>query len=191
MAEYLKAYDITLKHEGGYANNPNDKGGETYCGISRKFFPNWEGWVSIDNWKKGGGDPKNLKYPFLEKEIQSFYKINFWDTLLLDKFNDQNIANELFDTGVNMGVKTAAEMVQLACNLLNKQGKLYPDIDVDGKIGEKQSLKTINNHPDKRKLYNLLNILQGARYVELTKKTPSQETFLNGWLERVDIIKKN
>lgn len=191
MAEFLKAYEITLQHEGGYANNPNDKGGETYCGISRKFFPNWSGWIHIDNWKKGGGDPKTLKYPYLEEEIKSFYKINFWDTMLLDKFTDQNLANELFDTGVNMGVKVASEMIQLACNLLNKQGKLYPDIDVDGQIGEKFSLKTINNHPDKRKLYNLLNILQGARYVELTKKTPSQEIFLNGWLERVDIIKKS
>lgn len=191
MAEFLKAYEITLQHEVGYANNPNDKGGETYCGISRKFFPNWSGWIHIDKWKKGGGDPKTLKYPYLEKEIKSFYKINFWDTMLLDKFTDQNLANELFDTGVNMGVKVASEMIQLACNLLNKQGKLYPDIDVDGQIGEKFSLKTINNHPDKRKLYNLLNILQGARYVELTKKTPSQEIFLNGWLERVDIIKKS
>lgn len=190
MATFLTAYNITLKHEGGYANNPNDKGGETYCGISRKFFPNWSGWISIDNWKKGGGDPKNLKYPYLEDEVTNFYKTQFWDSMKLDNINDQDIANELFDTGVNMGIPIASKMIQEACNLLNKQGKSYPDIDVDGIIG-KNSLKTINEHPDKRKLYNLLNVLQGSRYVELTRKTPSQEVFLNGWLERVDIKKIN
>ncbi len=43
-----------LSHEGGYANHPADKGGETYRGISRKANPNWEGWKYIDDVKRTG-----------------------------------------------------------------------------------------------------------------------------------------
>jgi len=34
------AYERTAQIEGFYVNNPNDNGGETYCGIARKFHPN-------------------------------------------------------------------------------------------------------------------------------------------------------
>ena len=37
-----------LKEEGRYNNNPSDQGGETYCGISRKFQPGWIGWPRVD-----------------------------------------------------------------------------------------------------------------------------------------------
>lgn len=36
-----------LKKEGRYSNNPSDQGGETYCGISRKFHPGWVGWPTV------------------------------------------------------------------------------------------------------------------------------------------------
>lgn len=45
---FLKSYDILIKHEGGYVNDPDDKGGETYKGIARKFNPDWKGWKIID-----------------------------------------------------------------------------------------------------------------------------------------------
>jgi lysozyme family protein len=44
----------TLKHEGGYANHPADKGGETYRGITRKHNSEWEGWRYIDEVKRTG-----------------------------------------------------------------------------------------------------------------------------------------
>lgn len=44
----------TLKHEGGYANHPADKGGETYRGITRKHNPEWSGWKYIDEVKRTG-----------------------------------------------------------------------------------------------------------------------------------------
>lgn len=43
-----------LGHEGGYANHPADKGGETYRGISRKANPDWVGWKYIDEVKRTG-----------------------------------------------------------------------------------------------------------------------------------------
>ena len=51
MADFNLSIPKILKHEGGYVDNPNDIGKETYGGISRKYNPNWEGWKFIDDWK--------------------------------------------------------------------------------------------------------------------------------------------
>ena len=47
MAEFKKAYDKTMGHEGGYVHDPDDAGGETYKGISRRYHPGWEGWKVV------------------------------------------------------------------------------------------------------------------------------------------------
>lgn len=52
MANFKIALDKVLSREGGYINDPDDKGGETYKGISRKYNPDWKGWRIIDNTKK-------------------------------------------------------------------------------------------------------------------------------------------
>ena len=33
MSDFLNAFEDLVKVEGGYADHPNDKGGETFCGI--------------------------------------------------------------------------------------------------------------------------------------------------------------
>ena len=60
MADFKKALTETLRHEGGYVNDPKDPGGETYKGISRKNHPDWEGWNIIDEKKILSSFPINL-----------------------------------------------------------------------------------------------------------------------------------
>ena len=48
MARFDEAIKKILDHEGGYVNNPKDKGGETYMGISRKAHPKSKVWSIID-----------------------------------------------------------------------------------------------------------------------------------------------
>lgn len=57
----------TLSHEGGYANHKNDKGGETYRGITRKHNPNWNGWAFIDNVKRTGEGLNGVRDWFEDK----------------------------------------------------------------------------------------------------------------------------
>jgi lysozyme family protein len=192
MAKFDEAYAITLNFEGSYGNDSDDVGGETYKGISRNHHPNWKGWMVVDGHKNSVTFEQDLQNDEdLQRLIKEFYKANFWDINLLDRISSQNIANEMFDTGVNMGVSRAAMFLQIALNYLNKNEKLYEDLVVDGKIGNKtfSAVNIILNNGEENLLYKVLNILQGYHYLEYMSKSPTQEKFARGWFSRVEFLK--
>jgi lysozyme family protein len=187
MANFLLSYTATMKVEGGYSNNPTDKGGETYKGISRKMHPEWTGWNIIDKYSTANVYLLNEQLNGdnnLQLLVQDFYKREFWDALKLGEVNNQKIATELFDTAVNMGTGTAALFLQRALNVSNINNKDYADLKLDGQIGAK-TLTALNDHPAPNIVFKLLNILQGAKYIAICEANPSQEIFLKGWLTRV------
>lgn len=129
MADFKKAHLKTSKNEGGYVNNSADKGKETYRGIASAFFPKWGGWSIVHAAIKALGIDSTLdcprsvrkqiddtlaQSPELASMVDEFYKENFWDKLNLDQETSQIIAEEVFDTAVNMGVGTAKTMIEKA-----------------------------------------------------------------------------
>ena len=114
MADYRHAIAKVLKHEGGYVNDTDDTGGETYKGISRVNWTKWSGWVIIDICKKDSKNfPKNAYLnPTLTDLVIGFYKLNFWDKVGGDGIDDQDIADMLVDAAVNEGVKPAVRRAQ-------------------------------------------------------------------------------
>lgn len=192
MANFDEAYNITLKHEGGYVNDIHDAGGETYRGISRKFNPSWPGWKIVDSSRFGDFPNTLYRNPTLTMKVKDFYKEKYWDINLLDQCNSQKIANEMFDTAVNMGVARTVKFLQRALNLLNKNEKLYNNIVEDGIVGQ-NTIKTLNtylNKKDESYLYKVLNILQGQHYINYMTKSPVQEKYAYGWLKRVNFLKE-
>lgn len=183
MADFKTALKGTLGIEGGDSNHPKDRGGFTYKGISRRNWPNWEGWELVDYLEKGIQTNREKLIIMLDTMVEDFYRLNFWDRISLTAITNQKIANELFDTGVNAHTKTAVTFLQKALNLLNQEGKLYPDIPVDGILGSK-TLDYTNKHPYPEALLKLLNGLQLAYYIAICEKDPTQEVFLRGWLKR-------
>ena len=116
MAKFDEEFDKVILVEGGYTNNPDDTGGETYLGISRKNNPKWLAWSKIDEIKKKYGT-KNItsrlkKDETITTSAKHLYKEKYWDTLELDDIPSQKIAHQLFDTAVNMGVTSAIRIAQ-------------------------------------------------------------------------------
>lgn len=152
MANFEAAFQITLGHEGGYGFDPDDAGGETYKGVARRYHPSWSGWSSIDRIKQQSSNRRQLNSLLgndhkLQQQIQDFYKHNYWDRFQGDAIASQELAEELFDTGVNMGVHRAVRFLQEGLNLLNRNQKSFKDILEDGKQDREPWPPSINIWP--------------------------------------------
>lgn len=115
MANFEQAHRLTKIAEGGYANNPADRGGETAFGVARNSNPSWPGWKIVDQIKKS--NPKSYvsvinKNPELQELARQLFKTNYWDAVGGDKIINQFQANQLFDMAINAGVGTAIKLVQ-------------------------------------------------------------------------------
>jgi lysozyme family protein len=176
MADFNKYFPSYLKHEGGYVNNPSDRGGETYRGIARNSNPSWSGWAFIDNKKKSGAIKFNTVYPELESAVKSLIKSKYWDTMALDSMNNQDIANILADFKVNGMTKTAQQRIQS-----------FVGANPDGAIGSK-TVASINAYKEPRKLFDFIYEIRKAHYENLAKN-PSQQQFLKGWMNRINYIR--
>ncbi len=183
MAKFDEAFNATMGHEGGYVNDPDDAGGETYRGIARKYNPHWEGWDIIDDTEP------NIPDIHLDIHVRKFYEERYWNVNLLDDF-PQSIANEMFDTGVNMGIGRAAKFVQESLNYLNRNGALFSDLVVDGDVGP-ATMNALSKMSagDMDILLVMLNVCQGRHYMKYMTKSPIQEKYARGWFKRVKITK--
>jgi len=147
---------ITLSNEGGYVNNPNDSGGETNYGITKRSYPN----IDIRNLSKN--DAINI------------YKRDFWDPHPFDQIQDDGICQKLFDMSVNMGYSQAAKLLQRA------QGSLT----VDGVLGP-LSIQAINSSDPSYLLSQFKNTIVKF-YTNLVNKNTKDAAFLNGWIRRAN-----
>jgi lysozyme family protein len=173
--------DGLIKREGGFVDHPDDKGGATTFGITEA--------VARAN---GFTGPMAEMPVSTAREIyrqQYYLKPGFGRVALLSAL----VAEEITDTGVNMGTDFAVRCLQRCLNALNRQSKLYPDILLDGKIGQ-GTLEALDAYLKARGkegenvLLKGLNCLQGARYIELAEQREANESFVYGWLkERVTL----
>lgn len=154
MADFNKAFAVTMSNEGGY--NPGIGEHETYKGIDRGANPHWDGWPIIDVYKRDNPGASVAKLNALlsqntqlQANILAFYKANYWNPFQGDLIKDQQLANNLFDCSVNQGEGLARKFTQLACNFVMQDTKVSTSIQllkIDGIIG-KLTLTLFNSLP--------------------------------------------
>jgi lysozyme family protein len=190
MSLFDIAYDITMQHEGGYAFDPVDTGGETYKGIARRFHPNWTGWGYIDAAKLTHSGKKDFLESLgnnmeLRMAVRLFYISNFWNIFSGDDIKEQILANTLFDTAVSMGASRAILFLQKGLNVLNKNATLWEDLVEDGQFGNKTHAVLLKiSSEDTKILVKMIMVLRGGHYIEFMRKSPIQEKFARGWFNR-------
>lgn len=121
MADFKEAFEKVVFNEGGYVNDPDDAGGETYMGISRKSHPNAIIWKHIDKitakYKTAKTITKYLKQnKELTHEIEAIYKSDYWSKFNLDNEKSQRLANQIFDSAVNCGVSATLKRINRVKN---------------------------------------------------------------------------
>lgn len=188
MGSFLPAYAKLRQKEGGWANHRVDRGGETWRGIARRKNPRWVGWLKIDKARTHPMFPANLeKMLDLESDVTSFYEKNYWYAVSGSAL-PQEVAEEMFDAAVNCGVGNAVRFAQVAANLLNRNQKLYNDINVDGKMG-RDTRGAIADCLNKRGLQWLLVFMRQVRgnyYMDILVSDPEQEEFALSWFGRLN-----
>jgi lysozyme family protein len=97
MAQFEPAFEKMLADEGGYLLHevPGDTGGMTYAGIARNKNPQWPGWALVDKKEFGGS---------LTPMVREFYRVEFWDKMRGNEISNQDVANTIFNFGVNAGM---------------------------------------------------------------------------------------
>jgi len=156
---FLDIYKIVMEYEGGYVNHPNDPGGETYKGISRRAHPNWAGWRLIDQ-----------KKPVPENLVQEFYHENYWKRLRANEM-PYPVGEYLFDFGVNAGITRAVIMAQRALN-----------VTTDGVLGP-VTMRAIQQQDPQKLMYELLRH-RIAYYTDITMRRSQFQVFFLGWIRR-------
>ena len=172
MATFATFSPFLSSWEGGYTNNKNDRGGETYRGVTAGV---WAAYC-----KKQGitSPPKKMTQAQWADIMQSGY----WAAVRASDLRSQSVANQVADFAVNAGVSRAARTLQQAVNEANHNTALK----VDGTIGPKTLAAANALSPSV--LYWTYRELRTAYYKGLAAKNPKQKTFLNGWLRRVSAL---
>ena len=164
MADFNPAFEKMLHDEGGMqlTDIPGDRGGMTYAGIARNPNPQWAGWPLVDR-KEFGGSLTSL--------VREFYRTNYWDRIRGDELRSQEIAETIFNFGVNTGVGTAIKLAQVIV-------KAVPD----GGIGPK-TVELLNQCTPQNFMASYA-IAKIARYAAICNKDRTQSKFLLGWINR-------
>ena len=156
-----------LEAEGGFVNDPDDKGGATNFGVTQQSYSNFLGSpASID-------DVKNMT----RDEAKECYKKDFWIPAKVDRMPD-NLKHLYFDMVVNMGRRNAGKILQQAVNTKKNSAVL----DVDGIIGSGSLSQipdlTLNDVLVERSMFFANNCFDGSRFAKRTR----QNKFLRGWI---------
>jgi len=184
MINFKTALKQVLSREGFYSNAAEDAGGETVWGIARNRHPDWNGWEMVDEWKLQPDFPNNMRESAtLKGMVEKFYWREFWGPLKCEQMPNQELAEELFEQAVNIGLVTAIMNLQRALNVLNDQDQA---LTMDGVLGPVTLAAVFHcaNQGDNAELLKTLNCLQRYRYIEIVEHNPKKKKWFRGWLER-------
>jgi lysozyme family protein len=99
---FLTAFEKLLKHEGGFSNHKDDRGGATRYGVTEAVA------------REAGyrGDMRELPLDL----AQRIYKDRYWDAVQAESL-PPDVRYIVFDGAVNSGVVQSAKWLQRACGV--------------------------------------------------------------------------
>ena len=159
-----KSFELVIKTEGGYVNDPDDPGGETNLGVTKAA---WSSYLArpIEE-----GEMKALT----KDMVKSFYKRMYWDKLKCDSL-PVGVDYAVFDFGVNAGTGQSAKFLQRAVGAAD-DGSIGP-----GTLGYVARM-------DKEEILQKFSDQKEKFYQGIVERKPTQSKFLKGWLARVEHV---
>jgi lysozyme family protein len=156
MNNFKECLNLVLKSEGGWVNNPNDPGGETNLGVTKRV---WEEYV---------GHPVKTLKDLSKDDVAPLYELKYWRPCYCEVL-PRGLDFVVFSMGVNAGPGRSVKLLQQSIGCVP-----------DGVIGPKtRELISSSNGADIIKKFSETR----REYYRALKTFP---IFGKGWLARVD-----
>lgn len=162
MADFNLYAPKLRRLEGGFVNDPSDRGGATMAGVTLNTYRRYYGESKTVN------DLKNIS----NAEWNHIMKTGYWDMVKGDQIENQSIAEIFADWAVNSGI-SGIRAFQRA------QG-----LKADGIVGPR-TLAVLNS-PNEEVIFNRIKSARESYYRKLAMVDPTQNKFLRGWLNRLN-----
>lgn len=170
MANIGKLAPFILRWEGGFVNDPVDKGGATNMGVTIGT------WRSVGYDKDGDGDIDVDDLHLLDKEdvIERVLRPHYWNRWRADEILNQSVANILVDwvwaSGTH-GIKRPQRIL---------------GVTPDGIVGPK-TIAAVNSMDPMELHFRIKN--DRIKFIdEICQRDPSQERFRKGWMNRINAL---
>ena len=154
---------LMLAHEGGFVNHPQDPGGMTNLGVTKRV---WEEWVGHEV------DEKQMR-ALTPETVAPLYKRKYWDAVRADDLV-AGVDYCVFDVAVNSGPGRAIKFLQSCV-----------DVTVDGGFGPATLAAVKKAEEDPARLVEMYC----AKRLEFLQSLKTFETFGKGWSRRVQEVK--
>ena len=185
---FQDAYQLLKKKEGGWVDDKDDRGGETFCGITRKNWGKETQWLWDKLDKCETKESKNKLLDDLEVDlyIKDFYSRHFWNGKLCDILGNKELACSHFLNFVH-SYSAAVRILQVLANKHAGQS-----LDTDGVIGPRTraGVSELNKLDGETiaKVVDEYNDLREKFLIQLAENDESQRQFLAGWLGRDEVV---
>lgn len=161
MASFDKYAPKLKRWEGGFANDPDDTGGATNCGVTLATFQVYYGADMTE---------RDLR-AMTPEQWRRIMKGGFWDRCWGDQLKNQSVAELIVDWCVNSGTG----------KLRIVQGIV--GVKADGIMGPK-TLRAINDYNQQR-LHFYIKAARAEHYAAITKARLAYCKFYDGWMARL------
>ena len=167
MAHIENLIPKIFRWEGGWSDDPSDKGGQTNMGIT---LATWK-CCGYDKDHDGDIDSQDLRL-VTRGDVVNLLRVHYWNRWKADHIVNQSVADLLVDWVWNSG----------------KHGIIIPQrillVTPDGIVGD-QTLRGVNS-ADQSHLFHDLKEARKSFFLEIVRNDPSQKRFLGGWLNRIN-----
>ncbi|MDV2964534.1 glycoside hydrolase family 108 protein [Nitratireductor aquimarinus] len=158
---FARALPLVLKHEGGWADHPDDPGGATMKGVTLSTFRRY---VKPDATK---ADLRAIT----DEQVATVYYRHYWAAVNAQAL-PSGIDYAVFDFAVNSGPSRAAKFLQRVLG-----------VGVDGRVGPKTIAAAKSADP-----FEVIDNLCRLR-LEFLRKLKHWPTFKGGWIRRVSDVR--
>ena len=175
---FIESYKHVRKWEGNYSYLQDDRGGETYAGITRTFNGDWEGWEVVDEYKGDSSVKWNQKIDNVEIHVMQYY-YSVWLKDGYHKINDPIVRDYLFDyrnTGLVAYKHVKEILIDMGFTNLNSRP-----------VMDESTINAINKSNPMIFILRLQEIRRDY-YERVADTKPELRKYLKGWLNRANDI---